>query len=108
MLYWELHTGSVLADTFRRLVSSLVCPFIPQAWPLPIVTWPPSLIPTPETVINLKGGSDPLQRLKRLDENTQDEYVLLENRVSPGVLFREKRTLGTRARAPPPGKMWFS
>ena len=108
MLYRELHTGSVLADTFRRLVSSLVSPFIPQAWPLPIVPWPPSLIPIPETVINLKSGSDPLQRLKHLDENTQDECVLLENRGGPGVLFRERRPLGTRARAPPSGKMWFS
>jgi len=108
MLYRELQTGSVLADTFRRLVSFLVSPFIPQEWLLPIVPWPPSLIPTPETVIPLKGGSDLLQRLKRLDERTQDDCVLLENRVSPGVLFRERRPLGTRARAPPPGKMWFS
>jgi hypothetical protein len=107
MLYRELHTGSVLADTFRRFVSSLVSPFIPQAWPLPIVPWLPSLISTPETVINLKGESDLIQRLKYLDESTQDECVLLGNRVSPGILFREKRTLGTRARAPPPGKMWF-
>jgi hypothetical protein len=108
MLYRELQTGSVLADTFRRLVSSLVSPFIPQAWLLPIEPWPPSLISTPETAINLKGGGNPLQRLKRLDERTQDDCVLLENRVSPGVLFRERRPLGTRARAPPPGKMWFS
>ncbi|HET8670261.1 MAG TPA: hypothetical protein VFM05_06405, partial [Candidatus Saccharimonadales bacterium] len=90
MLYRELYTASVLADTFRRLVSSLVSPFISQAWPLPIVPWPPSLISTPETVIYLKGGSDLLQRLKRLNESTQDDCVLLEDRVSPGVLFRER------------------
>ena len=56
MVHQQRQIDSVLVDAFRRLVSSLVVPFIPQAWPLPIAPWPPSLHPTPETT------TQPLER----------------------------------------------
>jgi len=109
MLHLERQIGSILVDTFRRLVQPLVVPFVPDAWPLPPLPWPPTLILTPETAISLWSTVFvQLQSTKRLDEKAQEEGIFVVIVVSPASLFREKAALGTRTRAPPLSYTRFS